>query len=414
MAATLRRLNRITPSLRTFVVQRSRFSAAALSLNLEAAHFAEAQTEQFRPLDLVSHYATVQGQTPTDYTLIQPVFQMQEEPLDKSLFTIDCTGYDMTVEQPEIVERMHQVFQDVGLVYLTNTGLTELQDMRKYAKIILQDEVVYTGGANPRKPIEQNVYDVGAPTDAWIHYHHEMAYLSQSPFALSFFCGQTPAPNRGWTYVSDNVQATEDILKTEFGQKLKEKNICYVRNLTDKQFYKDSNHDEGAVYNHWQDSFGVEDPDLVEPLARERGLQIEWDVRNGNRFLKTKYYVSAFEYHPQSDRNLLYSSVADDFMWFDSWKGIGGVTPVDERPLRLTYGDDTDLTQEERQQYVDVYDKYGFPLKWSQGDIAIACNYRFAHGRPAIEMYPENGEKRVLGVLIGKTFDRIGHVEGKW
>jgi hypothetical protein len=306
---------------------------------------------------------------------------------------------------------MHKTFEETGLIVMKNTGLKELQDMRNWAKIILKDEVEYTGGANPRKPIEKNVYDVGAPTSAWIHYHHEMAYVGKSPFAISFFCGNTPAPDRGWTYVSDNVQATDEILKTEFGQKLMEKNICYVRNLTDREFYEDRGKSEGEVYNHWQDSFGVNDPDLVEPLARARGLEIEWDIRGGNRFLKTKYYVSAFEYYPQLDRNLLYSSVADDFMWFDSWPGID-ITPIDDRPLRLTFGDDTDMTQEEKQQFVDVYDKYGFPAKWKSGEVMAMCNYRWAHGRPGFTLQP--GEKRKLGVLLGETFDRVGHVDGKW
>lgn len=401
--------SKLRAPLRASLKSKHPFSAAAVSLNLNT----QSQIfEQTYPVDLVSHYATVNRESPTEYKLIVPKFFLREEVLDRTLFEIDCQGYDMTKTHEVLEAQMHQTFKDVGLVVLKNTGLTQLQDMRKWAKIILQHEVVYTGGANPRKAIEPNVYDVGAPTSAWIHYHHEMAYVSKSPFALSFFCGHTPAPDRGWTYVSDNVQATEDILLTEFGQKLKEKGICYIRNLTDKSFYQDTEKSEGTVYNHWQDSFGVEDPEMVEPLAKQRGLEIEWDIREGNRFLKTKYYVSAFEYHPETDKNLLYASVADDFMWFDAWKGIGDTTHVDERPLRLTYGDDTDLTQEDRQEFVDIYDRYGMPLRWSQGDVAIACNYRFAHGRPAIEMYP--GEKRVLGVLIGRTFDRVGHVDGKW
>lgn len=155
----------------------------------------------------------------------------------------------------------------------------------------------------------------------------------------------------------------------------------------------------------------VEDPDEVEPIAAERGLKIEWEVRGKNRFLKTKYYVSAYEYFQPLDKNLLYSSVADDWMWFDSWPGIDTVN-FDERPLKLTYGDDSDMTQQERQEFVDIHDRFGFPIKWKTGDVAIMCNYRFLHGRPGFEIAP--GEKRELGVLIGETFDRIGHVDGKW
>jgi len=45
-------------------------------------------------------------------------------------------------------------------------------------------------------------------------------------------------------------------------------------------------------------------------------------------------------------------------MWFDDWKGVSEV-PIEERPLKLTFGDDTEMTWEEKKQFVDVYDKYG-------------------------------------------------------
>lgn len=356
----------------------------------------------------------VVSQLQSTYKVIKPVFQVEKHPVDPELFTIDCSQYDLVngPKPDKLVKQMKETYDRVGLVLLVNTGLRNMAQMKSYANSILEaGGIVYRGGANPRKAVDasaSNVYDVGAPNEAWLHYHHEMAYLGKSPKYLSLFCKEIP-DGYGWTYVSDSVQATDDILKTDFGQKLKEKDVCYVRNLTDKEYYKDK--DQSMVYNHWQDSFGTENMDEVEPLAAERGLKVEWEIRGNNRFCKTKYYVSAFEYFPQMDRNILYSSVADDFMWFDSWPGID-TTPIDDRPLRLTFGDDSDMTQEEKQQFVDVYDKYGFPVQWNRGDVAVMCNYRWAHGRPGFTVLP--GEKRELGVFIGDTFDRIGHKEGKF
>lgn len=356
----------------------------------------------------------VVSQLQTTYKIIKPLFQVQEYPVDPKLFTIDCSEYDLVngPKPDKLIAQMKQTYNDVGLVLLVNTGLRSMAQMKSYATSILAaGGIIYKGGANPRKQVDAkaaNVYDVGAPNEAWLHYHHEMAYLGKSPKYLSLFCKEIPN-GYGWTYVSDSVQATDDILNTDFGQKLKELNVCYVRNLTDKEYYKDK--DQSMVYNHWQDSFGTTDMDEVVPIAEERGLKVEWDIRGNNRFCKTKYYVSAFEYFPEMDRNILYSSVADDFMWFDSWPGID-TTPIDDRPLRLTFGDDSDMTQEEKQLFVDVYDKYGFPIRWNPGDVSVMCNYRWAHGRPGFTVQP--GEKRELGVFIGDTFDRVGHVEGKW
>ena len=59
-----------------------------------------------------------------------------------------------------------------------------------------------------------------------------------------------------------------------------------------------------------------------------------------------------------------------------------------------------------------VYDQHGFPLVWEEGDVAIVCNYRFAHGRPNFEL--EDGEQRELGVVLGEMYDRVGALPGKW
>lgn len=340
---------------------------------------------------------------------IEPRWSYGGEVLPADSYTIDAGNYRMDESdlQPdsELAGRMNRMFDDVGLVWLRNTGLTKLQDMRRFAKLVLEDEMRYEGGANPRDDLEPNVYEVGAPLTAWLHYHHEMAYISHSTRMLAFL-GHKALAGRGATYVSDNLQATDAILATEFGQKLKKLGICYHRNLTDREFYKDR--EPIGVYNHWQKSMLTDDPDEAVRKARSRGLEVEWGP---NRLLKTRYYVSAFEYFPKLDRNVLYSSVADDGMWFDSWPNVMHL-PYDERPLSLTFGDGTEMTRAEKQLFVDIYDRFGIPVDWAVGDVVIVCNYRFAHGRPGIHL--GDGESRELGVLIGEAYERVGDVEGKW
>lgn len=211
------------------------------------------------------------------------------------------------------------------------------------------------------------------------------------------------------------MAATDAMLATELGQKLKDKGICYVRCLTDRKAWEGK--EQGGIYNHWQTSFGVETPEEVEQLATQKGLEFEWGE---DRFLKTKCYISAFEYFPQMDRNVLYSSVADDAMWFDTWPGVKDLPTMStvaeadgyQRPLKLLFGDDTPFTREELQTYVDVYDKNAMPINWQVGDVLVVCNYRWAHGRPAYSLGPE--EERNLGVVLGKMYDRVGQKEGKW
>jgi len=341
--------------------------------------------------------------------LAEPKWWTGTPALPPKLFTID--GHEFRVNgaplQPSkaLAERMQETFNNVGLVHVINTGLDKLQSMRLIATQVIKTQRDYEGGANPRKSLEANVYEVGAPLEAWLHYHHEMAYIGSSTTMLGFLCHKMPSEG-GYTFVSDNIQATNAILATPFGQKLKDLGICYHRNLTDRREFVGV--PEIGVYNHWQQSMMTEDPDEAIAEARKRGLDAEW---GDNGLLKTRYTVSAFEYFPQLDKNLLYSSMADDSAWFDTWPLVQHL-PVGERPLKMTFGDGSEMTYDEKLEFLDVYDDYGIPIEWKVGDVALICNYRFAHGRPAVNV--KEGEERELGVLIGGSFDRLQTFNDKW
>ena len=341
--------------------------------------------------------------------IIEPRWWTGELPVAADAFTIDCSDFplddSMLMRGSDLGMRMNALFDDIGLVYLTNTGLTDLADMRRAAKLVLENEMRYEAGANPRDNLEANVYEVGAPLQAWLHYHHEMAYVGTSTTMLGFLAKHV-VEGKGQTFVSDNLRATDAILDTNLGQKLKTLGLCYHRDLTDREAFAGT--EEIGVYNHWQQSMMTDDPDEAEQFARARGLETQWGP---NRLLKTRYYVSAYEYYPPLDRNVLYSSVADDGMWFDTWPKVQHL-PYDQRPLKLTFGDLSEMTRAEKELFVDVYDRFGIPLNWNVGDVAVVCNWRWAHGRPNIHL--DAGEQRELGVLIGEPFDRLGDLDGKW
>jgi hypothetical protein len=323
---------------------------------------------------------------------------------------------------------MHAKFDDVGLVLLTNTGLgDDLQAMRKCAAEILGPHAMeeYKAGANARKALngnKGNVFETGAPGSSHLHYHHEMAYVSRSTRAVAFCCTRAlpqDGTHRGAMFVSEAIGHTEALMRTALGQKLKEKGITYIRCLTDKESGEsdDPNDEASGVYNHWQTSFGVADPEEAEAIARSRGLVVAWGP---GRYMKTKYTASAFEYCPQVGRNLLYASVSDDSIWFDAWPGVRHLpalesfetaTPM-QRPLKITFGDGTEFTREELRTFVDVYDQYGLPLDWSRGDVAVVCNHRWAHGRPAYTKLQD--EERTLGVMLGEMYTRIGDRVDGW
>lgn len=189
------------------------------------------------------------------------------------------------------------------------TGLTDMADQRTIARMIMGDETEYEGGANPRNRSSElaNVYDIGAPLEAALAYHHEMTYKSHSIETLGFLCKHAvERPGIGWSFVSDSVQAHDYIMSTELGQKLKEHGLCFVRRMTDANAPASANND-GTIYNHWQQSWMTDDPAKAQEAAEAQGLHVEWVHHpTQGRIMQTRYYKSAFEYVPLLDRNSKY------------------------------------------------------------------------------------------------------------
>jgi len=341
--------------------------------------------------------------------IIEPAWWTGAPWLRRSRYVIDAREFDLPADlEPgsPLADRMRATYDRAGIVLVTHTGLTDLASMRALAEVVLPDGMDYAGGANARRRIEPNVYEVGAPLAAWLHYHHEMAYVGRSTSAIGFLCNAALPAGRGRTFVSDSVAATDALLATDFGQRLVERGLCYHRNLTDRDAFV--GRVEDGVYNHWQQSFGTDDPDEAIARAEALGLEAEWGP---DRMLRTRYHAPAFEYFATLDRNVLFSSVADHGMWFDTWPLVQHL-PYAERPLDLTYGDGVPFTRDELLQYIVAYDRFGTPIDWNVGDVAVLCNYRFAHGRPGIELRP--GERRELGVVLGAEVDRVGVRHDRW
>ena len=314
-------------------------------------------------------------------------------------------------------DQILHVFNEQGAVHIKNTGFKQAANLRAVMDIANIESMVYKGGANLRPSLSgepaHSVYETGAPRNAHLHYHHEMAYVKDSCKWIAFMCLENPKNTfKGATFISHQQKATEELMNTPFGQKLKDKGVCYVRKLPDKKFFDDNNLDTSIVYNYWQTSMLSDDPEEAEKIANSKGLEVEWqDSPIFGRYMVTKYYVDTFEYCPYSEKNQLYASVADDYMWFDTWPGVVDL-PHHERPLKLNFGDDSIMTREEKQQFVDVYDNHGTPIAWEQGDLAFLCNFRTAHGRPAYSL--NTGEKREIGVVLGNLFERQGERKDKW
>ena len=77
--------------------------------------------------------------------VIEPQFSIDGQfVMDASKYTIDCSKMDADTvhsSNQSLRDEMHQKFHDIGLVYLTNTGLSEFQSMRDLVTILIPSEM---------------------------------------------------------------------------------------------------------------------------------------------------------------------------------------------------------------------------------------------------------------------------------
>jgi hypothetical protein len=100
------------------------------------------------------------GLQPLDH-VIEPPFWTGTASVDPARSTLDGREFRADIARPgrdgALARRMQQMFDDVGLVKVEHTGLTDLTDMRAVAKFVVETEMEDEGGSNPR----------GVRHDAW-------------------------------------------------------------------------------------------------------------------------------------------------------------------------------------------------------------------------------------------------------
>lgn len=218
---------------------------------------------------------------------------------------------DLNLRDTQLLKQhIEELFVAKGAVHLVNTGLVSYQQFDAVNAIAGGESQIYEGGANMRFRQDKNVYDTGAPKEADLHYHHEMAYLQKSPEKISFFALEATADKlKGATFLSDNVGATDMLLNAGggFGRDLLEKGCCYVRKLPDQKYFLERDLDPRIVYNFWQTSTGVQDAEEAQKIMEAKGLQVTWEESPlFGRYMITKFFVDSFEYDPYTDRNTMY------------------------------------------------------------------------------------------------------------
>ena len=361
------------------------------------------ETPQFQLLRVNRDVEAAGSPCDTIYEYRHP-YSTKGEAIQKDI-TIKATSYpDMSAC---IVAAKAQV-DTRGAAIIENAPLTDLAQLQEWCGPIGK-QMSYQGGTNARKDQGKGVLSVGTePSFANVAAHNEMSYAFLYPELFIIGCKAAPA-QAGPTVIGDNAVMTDLLMKLPLGEKMREKGIRYIRNFSNTW----NTPEDGTQFSNWQDVFETEVRDTAMKRANARlggseGSSFEWQE---NGALRLSYRAPAYEYDAKLERNLCFTSIGHHGYWFRQWTPFNQLPNI-ERPFHMQFGDGTEFTEDQLEQFVMIANASSFPLYWTPGTIVLLDNRRFTHARPPYEL-PKD-EKRQLGVLLLNPVERRGQIEEKF
>lgn len=332
--------------------------------------------------------------------------------LEKTYPTISQTGValsDFFIDYQKYVHDNDNNISDLikdqlhknGIVIVKNAELTQGSDIEGWANIWGTEEISYAGGTNDREAVGNSILTTGTePPQMNVAAHNEMSYTYYDLYPRIFMLGCVTAPNqKGETIFTNNVDFTNAFLKSAIGQKFLNHGVMYIRN------YYDQNNPEAAKAGlfHWQGAFNTDDPEKVTDFLKSMKIdKIQWLPDGGLRF---SYQRDAFEWDDIINMNLSFISTGNHGYWFRNWAPFCDL-PDHERPHHLTFGDGSELSELELEEFTDLIVAHSLEHLWEDNDLVIIDNLRYMHARKPFKL--NDNEEREIYVSMRIAEKRHG------
>lgn len=266
-----------------------------------------------------------------------------------------------------------------GAILFRGFQFKTVDEFSNLCEAINPEFVEYSEPSTPRGEYKDKIYVSSEyPKYHNIHLHSELSYTYKFPMKGFFFC-RVAAEKGGATPVADNREILRN-LHPEVRRKFIEKGVMYSRN-----------YGEGLLVP-WQKVFKTDDPAEVERyVAENQPMTCEWKA-DGK--LRTTQVRPAVQVHPKTGE-MVWFNQAHIFHTYSLGVEIRDrlleqFTP-EELPVHAFYGDGTPIEDWELDNVFETLEKAEHAFPWQSGDVLLADNMLFSHGRHAFE-----GEREVI------------------
>ncbi|KAL8250120.1 hypothetical protein R6Q59_033813 [Mikania micrantha] len=236
-------------------------------------------------------------------------------------------------------------------------------------------ELVYVGGRASRTQIIGRVYTANeSPLDKEIPFHHELAYIPDSPTKLFFFCEQEPEKGGETPIVLSHIiyEKMKDRYP-DFVSQLEEHGLTYIKIAGDE--------DDPSSFtgSSWKTAYKTDDRNVAEERAAKLGARIEW---MGNSARTITGPVPGIRFDEESHRKT----------WFNSLAVTYGA-PASNSRVDLGNGEPVD--HDAMNHMLDIMKEECVAIPWKKGDVLLVNNLMVLHGRRPLIKPP----RRILASL---------------
>ena len=319
-------------------------------------------------------------------TLSMPQLALDDLRIEPGLPTVVApkAGVDISLEEamPLLRAIADDTLEQAGGLLFTGFRVPSIESFQGFAGSFGHPLIGYEFASTPRSQVEGAVYtSTEYPPHRSIPLHNEQSYTREWPLRIWFHC-VLAAASGGATPIADS-RAIYRGLDPALVARFTRRELLYVRNFGQ------------GLDLPWQQTFGSDDPRVVERICAARGIDCAWrDSEDGELLLRTRERCQAVASHPRTgdmvwfnQLNLFHLSALDEEMQEALVDAVG----LENVPRNVYYGDGEEIEAEALAEIRGVLDQQRIVFPWLSGDVLMLDNMLTAHARD-----PFQGPRKVV------------------